>query len=99
MSRVTIAAAVMALIAFLSGCTKPADEPPRAATNVFAVGECVAIPSGSPLTKDSLHATKVSCSVDPSYTVGAVADGAGVCPSPEYQHLPGQLADASTAKL
>jgi hypothetical protein len=99
MSRVTIAAVAMALLAVVSGCAKPAEEPPRAATNVFAVGECVEIPSGNPLTKDSLHATKVSCSVDPSYTVGAVADAAGACPSPEYQHLTGQLADASTSKL
>ena len=68
----------------------------RAAATVFAVGDCVAIPSSPP---DTLRATKVPCGVDPSYTVGATTDGSGACPSAEYQQLPAQFADPSTARL
>ena len=43
-------------------------------------------PVGPP--PDTLRADKVSCAVDPSYTVGAIANASGACPSTEYQHLP-----------
>jgi hypothetical protein len=94
-----LVAVTATVLASISGCAKPADEPPRGAANMFAVGDCVKIPAADPAAPGTLHATNVSCAVDPSYTVGAVADAAGSCPSPEYQHLPGELADASTAKL
>lgn len=63
---------------------------------VFAVGDCVTIPSTSP---DTLRANKVRCGVDPSYTVGAMTDASGSCPSTEYQHLTAQVADPSTSRL
>jgi hypothetical protein len=93
---VAVAATVLAAV---SGCAKPADQPLRGAASLFAVGDCVTIPAGNPVAPDTLHATKVSCGVDPSYTVGAVANDAGSCPSSEYQHLPSQFADESTTKL
>ena len=63
---------------------------------VFSVGDCVAIPSTAP---DTLRADMVSCGADPSYTVGALTDASGACPSAEYQHLPTQFADPSTTRL
>ena len=63
---------------------------------MFAVGDCVEIPSSAP---DTLRAKRVGCTADPSYTVGAIADASGSCPSVEYQHLPTQFADPSTARL
>lgn len=100
---VLLVAVTATVLASISGCSKPIAgqqvAEPQPAPIAFAVGDCVEIPAGTPETHDPLHASRVSCSVDPSYTVGAVADAAGACPSPEYQHLPGQVADASTAKL
>ncbi len=68
----------------------------RSAATVFAVGDCVTVPSSPP---DTLRATEVPCGVDPSYTVGATTDGSGACPSAEYQQLPAQFADPSTSRL
>lgn len=98
-TRLILVAVAVTVLASISACAKPAEVAQHGGANVFSVGDCVKIPAGNPLTADSLHAAKVPCAVDPSYTVGAVASAAGACPSPEYQHLPGQLADASTAKL
>ena len=93
--RVVIAVLAMAL-AVISGCASPAEAPRRAGATVFAVGDCVEIPSTAP---DTLRASRVACTADPSYTVGALADASGACPSIEYQHLPTQFADPSTARL
>jgi hypothetical protein len=60
------------------------------------VGDCVIVPS---LTPRPLHATKAPCGVDPSYTIGAVTNASGACPSTEYQQFPTQFADPSTANL
>jgi hypothetical protein len=100
MTRWWILVAVVATaLAAVSGCAKPPQTPQYAGASMFAVGDCVTIPAGSPTAPDTLHATKVSCAADPSYTVGAVANAAGSCPSPEYQHLATEFVDASTAKL
>jgi hypothetical protein len=85
-----------ALLALVSGCGLRTEAPQRAGAHVFTVGECVEIPSSAPGT---LRASRVDCTADPSYTVGAVADESGACPSVEYQHLPTQFADPSTARL
>ena len=96
-TRMAFLAAVMALLlAVTSGCASHDPELPRGLAKVFSVGDCVEIPSTAP---DSLSAAKVSCSADPSYTVGAMADGSGSCPSAEYQHVPTKFADPSTAQL
>ncbi|MBU9767034.1 hypothetical protein FR943_24760 [Mycobacterium sp. TNTM28] len=90
-------AALLAVPALAAGCS--AAEPERGAAMMFAVGDCVNVPATTPTTPAAARAEKVSCSVDPSYTVGAVADGTGACPSAEYQHLPADLADPSTSRL
>lgn len=101
MTRWWTLVAVMAatVLASVSGCAKPPQAPQYAGASMFAVGDCVTIPAGNPTSPDTLHATKVACAADPSYTVGAVANAAGACPSTEYQHLPTEFVDASTAKL
>jgi hypothetical protein len=96
MARRVLIAVVALTVAVLSGCGSDAEVPKRAGANVFAVGECVEIPSTAP---DTLRARRVSCNADASYTVGATADGSGACPSVEYQHLTTQFADPSTARL
>jgi hypothetical protein len=89
--------AVMALtLAVISGCGLRTESAERAGANVFSVGECVVIPSTAP---DTLRANRSACTADPSYTVGALANGSDACPSNEYQHLPAKFADPSTAKL
>ena len=88
--------ALAVLLAMVSGCGLRAEAPQRAGATLFAVGDCVEIPSSAP---DTLRANRVGCTADPSYTVGAIADASGSCPSVEYQHLPTQFADPSTARL
>jgi hypothetical protein len=96
-SRVVLTVVVAAVVLVIgSGCSRQGPEPQRGLAKVFSVGDCVAIPSKAPAT---LSADKVSCAADPSYTVGAVANAAGACPSNEYQHLPTQSADAATSRL
>lgn len=90
---ITMAAVAMVM---MSGCSLRGPAPERGLAKVFSVGDCVAIPSQAPST---LSADKVPCTVDPSYTVGAVADGLGSCPSAEYQHLPTKSADPATSRL
>ena len=80
----------------LAGCATHASQAQRGLAKVFSVGDCVSIPSSAPAT---LSADKVPCSADPSYTVGAVADASGTCPSNEYQHLPTTSADPATSRL
>lgn len=92
-------AALLAVPALAAGCSLGDAEPERGAAMVFAVGDCVSVPATTPADPEAARADKVSCSVDPSYTVGAIADGAGACPSAEYQHLPADLADPSTVRL
>lgn len=87
--------AVMGVL-LLAGCATHAPEAQRGLAKVFSVGDCVSIPSSAPTT---LSADKVPCSADPSYTVGAVADASGTCPSNEYQHLPTKFADPATSRL
>lgn len=94
-SRVAVVIAVPLLAA---GCSLHGD-PERGAAMSFAVGDCLDVPAGTPSAPQVARADKVACSADPSYTVGAIADGSGACPSVEYQHLPTQFADPSTARL
>jgi len=105
----TIAASAAALVvmAALSGCARTA-EPDVAAGTVFAVGDCVQIEpgtiesgtdTGEAESQDPAHAVQVTCTQDPSYTVGATTDAAGECPTSEYQHLPTAYAEPSTARL
>lgn len=83
-----------------TGCSlRGAAEPQRGAVLLFAVGDCVKVSAGTPAAPELARASKVDCTVDPSYTVGAVADAGGSCPSAEYQHLSAQFADPSTARL
>jgi hypothetical protein len=96
---VLFAAVGAALLVLTSGCSLGAPEPPRGLAKVFSVGDCVAIPSDTPDVPTPLTADKASCAADPSYTVGALADGSGACPSAEYQHVPTQFADPSTTRL
>lgn len=91
-----LVAATAVLLLAASGCALRGEELQRGMANVFTVGDCVEIPSTAP---DELRADHVSCGVDPSYTVGAIADEAGACPSTEYQYLPQEFADPSTARL
>jgi hypothetical protein len=91
--------AVMALVAALSGCGLRAEPLAREGATVFAVGDCIEIPAGTPASPGTLKAAKAGCSADPSYTVGAITDSSGSCPSNEYQHLPPQFADPSTSRL
>lgn len=88
--------AMLCLVLSLSGCALAADPLPRAATKVFGVGDCVDIPSTAP---DTLRASAVDCAADPSYTVGALANDAGLCPSNEYQQMPSTFADDATSRL
>jgi len=98
--RVVLVAAVGAVLVLLMGaCSTPAGPPQRGLAKVFSVGDCVAIPSDSPDAPATLTADKASCAADPSYTVGALADESGACPSAEYQHVPTQFADPSTTRL
>jgi hypothetical protein len=62
----------------------------------FTVGDCVVVPSSAP---DVVRATRASCSVDASYTIGATTTASGSCPSAEYQHFPASAADATTSTL
>lgn len=89
--------AVPALLAAMTACGQHGPE--RGAVMVFSVGDCVSVPATTPSSPDVVRATAVDCAVDPSYTVGAVADDAGECPSREYQHLSADVADPSTARL
>ena len=91
-----VVAATLLLLVLTSGCATHAPQAARGTAKLFSVGDCVAIPAKAP---DALSADKVPCAADPSYTVGALADGAGACPSAEYQHVTTQFADPSTAKL
>ena len=90
---------VMLLVAAVGGCGLHGEALAREGATVFAVGDCVEIPGGTPSAPAALTATKVACSADPSYTVGATTDSAGTCPSNEYQHLPTQFADSGTSRL
>jgi hypothetical protein len=92
-----IASVILFAIAMISsGCTSRPAEQPRGLAKLFSVGDCVAIPAGAP---DTLSAARVACNADPSYTVGAMANDSGACPSAEYQHLPTKFADPSTTRL
>lgn len=62
----------------------------------LAVGDCVVVAAGDP---DSVQTRRASCAEDPSYTVGALADASGACPTQEYQHFPASAADRITATL
>jgi hypothetical protein len=95
-SRMVLCAVVGAVLLIVSGCSLHGHDLQRGLAKVFSVGDCVEIPAKAP---DSLSAQKVSCAADPSYTVGAVADSGGSCPSVEYQHVPTQFADPATSRL
>ena len=91
----------LALVSGLaSGCAWDSESgPERAGVMLFAVGDCVDVPAPTPAEPKVARATRVDCGADPSYTVGAMADGSGACPSAEYQHLSARLSDPSTARL
>jgi hypothetical protein len=62
----------------------------------LAVGDCVVVAASPP----RLVATRrSSCAEDPSYTIGAMADSSGSCPTAEYQHFAAPGADQVTAGL
>ncbi|MGU3497700.1 hypothetical protein [Mycobacterium sp. C31M] len=86
---------VFVVAAALVGCTGP--EPDVAASTVFAVGDCVQIDAEQ--MPSPARASEAPCTADPSYTVGATTDADGECPTAEYQHLPSEYADPSTARL
>lgn len=60
----------------------------------LAVGDCVLVMVDAPA---DVTARPTACGDDPSYTVGALTDPAGDCPTAEYQHFP--AADDDTARL
>jgi hypothetical protein len=62
----------------------------------FGVGDCVVVPASA---RDVVRATRASCAVDPSYTIGATTTAAGTCPSAEYQRFEAPAADAPTSTL
>jgi hypothetical protein len=96
-SRIVLGVVVGAVLSIVAaGCSLQGPELQHGLAKVFSVGDCVSIPAKAP---DTLSADKVSCAADPSYTVGAVADSSGVCPSNEYQHLSTQFADQATSRL
>jgi hypothetical protein len=97
--RWALIAVVMLLAAAVGGCGLRGEPMAREGAAVFAVGDCVAIPAGTPSAPSTVKAAKVACSADPSYTVGATTNSAGTCPSNEYQHLPTQFADPGTSRL
>jgi hypothetical protein len=97
--RWALVAMVMLLVASVGGCGLRGEPMAREGATVFAVGDCVDIPGGTPSAPATVKAAKVACSADPSYTVGATTDSAGSCPSNEYQHLPTQFADPGTSRL
>lgn len=66
------------------------------AAQSFAVDDCVVVASSTP---SAVRATKASCGVDPSYTIGATTTASGSCPSAEYQRFTTPAADESTATL
>lgn len=96
MMRRLLIAAIGAAVTLSAGC---AAAPPRGSAPVFAVGDCVAVPVANPVAPSPVRASKVACDTDPSYTVGALTSGGAACPSPEYQHLTGQIADNATTRL
>ena len=98
-TRMVLVAVFGVVLALTSGCSLHAPQAERGVAKVISVGDCVALPAQVAGAPGSLSAGKVPCTADPSYTVGAVADAAGKCPSNEYQHLPTQSADASTSRL
>ena len=60
------------------------------------VGDCVVVAAPTP---EAVHTVRSSCATDPSYTIGALTNTSGDCPSAEYQRFPGPAADGMTAGL
>lgn len=98
-TRPALVVALMAMLAAVAGCGLRDAPVEYGAATVFAVGDCVAVPAAPPSAPEMLRARKVDCTADPSYTVGAVTNTAGDCPSTEYQQLPTQFAEPQTARL
>jgi hypothetical protein len=90
---VVVAVAAVAGVVALNQARLSFDE--RTAQS-FAVGDCVVVPASAP---DVVRATRASCSVDPSYTIGATTTASGTCPSAEYQRFQAPAADESTSTL
>lgn len=61
-----------------------------------AVGDCVVVTADA---HDAVQTRRSNCAEDPSYTVGAMTDAAGSCPTTEYQHFAAPVADRATAGL
>lgn len=96
-SRLAALFGVLVVAAALVGCA--GRQPDIAAATVFAVGDCVQIPAGPTPAPEPARASAVACTADPSYTVGATTNADGNCPTTEYQHLPSDYAEPSTARL
>jgi hypothetical protein len=89
---VVTAAAVVAAVE-LSKARIAAD---AEALRPLAVGECVVVSADSP---NGIQAQRSDCVADPSFTVGAVTDTTGNCPTAEYQHFAAPVAERQTAGL
>lgn len=88
--------AVAGCVAAVVALNRARDSFEQAHTRPLAVGDCVVVAASAP---DAARAWRSSCGDDPSYTVGALANASGVCPSSEYQHFPAPGADQDTAGL
>jgi hypothetical protein len=62
----------------------------------LAIGDCVVVLTDLP---GGVQARRADCTQDPSYTVGAVTDISGRCPTTEYQHFAAPVAERQTAGL
>jgi hypothetical protein len=90
-----VVVAVGAVVATVA-LSRARDSFERDAQRPLAIGDCVQVASSSP---DAVHAQRSSCGEDPSYTVGALANTAGNCPTDEYQHFPAPVAEREVAGL
>lgn len=61
----------------------------------LAVGDCVLVAPSA----QGVQTMRSPCAADPSYTIGALTNASGSCPTAEYQHFPAPAADQTTAGL
>lgn len=98
--RATVVGAVVVLAAGTVVATialsRARDNFEHAAQRPLTVGDCVAV---LPTTPEAVQAQRSSCAEDPSYTVGALADTSGECPTAEYQRFPAPVAEHEIAGL
>ncbi|HEX5142560.1 MAG TPA: hypothetical protein VFW21_01690 [Mycobacterium sp.] len=98
--RVTITAAVLVMatgtIVAAVALNKARDAFEQDAARPLAVGDCVVVAPDSPT---AVRAQRSGCGADPSYTVGALVNAGGTCPTTEYQHFPAPVADGEVTGL